>query len=134
MGDHLVVGAEESVEFPRQQRPAPSRHVVALGSLDRTSEPSANCKRLNFLKKLDHGSEQGLKMSADTFGPGPKRRFEHPDPTRAFAEFPAAAGNARYAGRCEAADADLRGIGIALYGASAIITVASVTWLALSFS
>ncbi|MDG4576963.1 MAG: hypothetical protein P9C36_15155 [Defluviicoccus sp.] len=73
-------------------------------------------------------------MSADTFGPRPRRRFEQPDQNVAFAEFPAAAGSTRYAGRCEAADADLRGIGIVLCGASAIITVASVTWLALSFS
>lgn len=73
-------------------------------------------------------------MSADTFGRGSKRRFGHLDQTGAFAEVPAAAGNARYTGRCEAADADLRGIGIALYGASAVITVASVAWLALTFS
>ena len=46
-------------------------------------------------------------MSADTFGPGPKRRFEHPDQNIAFAEFPAVAGRTRYASRCEAADADL---------------------------
>lgn len=73
-------------------------------------------------------------MSADTFGSRPTRRFEQLDHTVAFAESPTTAGSASHAGRCEAADADLRGVGIALYGASAMITVASVTWLALSFS
>ncbi|HRW59032.1 MAG TPA: hypothetical protein P5340_00130 [Defluviicoccus sp.] len=108
--------------------------MVALGSFARTQKPNANCKRLDFLKNSITVAKQGLMMSADTFGPGPKRRFEHPDQNIAFAEFPAVAGRTRYASRCEAADADLRGIGIALCGASAIITVASVTWLALSFS
>lgn len=73
-------------------------------------------------------------MSADTFGSRPARRFEQLDHTVAFAEMPTHAGSACHAGRCEAADADLRGVGIALYGASALITVATVTWLALSFS
>lgn len=73
-------------------------------------------------------------MSADTFGSRTTGGFEQLDHTVAFAELPTNAGSGHHTGRSEAADADLRGVGIALYGASAMITVASVTWLALSFS
>ena len=129
----LLVSAEVLNSFASGGRP----QAGTWSHWDRSpgrKKPNANCKRLDFLKNSITVAKQGLKMSADTFGPGPKRRFEHPDQNIAFAEFPAVAGRTRYASRCEAADADLRGIGIALCGASAIITVASVTWLALSFS
>jgi hypothetical protein len=97
-------------------------------------KPKRHLQAFEFPERLDRGSEQGLKMSADTFASRPRRRFEQPDHTVASSKLAAGAGSASYAGRCEAADADLRGIGLALYGASAVITVASVTWLALSFS
>lgn len=71
-------------------------------------------------------------MDVDGSGSGMSFRFEQSEGSDGLGTFTAARANVRLPGRYREADADLRRVGIVLCGASAIVTIASVMWVALS--